>query len=377
MYLPKRKVKYNKKRHIKFSWTTRGILNSINTKNMLYKIFIQAESQNVDTYNNFKQEYINYKATLKKSIRAAKRMYYLRLFTLHKNDTKKTWCLHVINSTITNKSKSKLHCEFNLDGKIITHSDEIADAFNEYFVNIGRKLSYQIIPVHQHSHYLDNEINERIKLEVVNEDNINEVINRLKNESSYGHDEISNKIIKSAKNSLIQPLKLIINQMLMTGEFLSDLKISRVKLLFKSGDASLFLNYRPILLLPSFSKLFEYIIFKQLYTYMNDNKLFSIEQYGFRTEYSTELAALHLVNDLTKQMDTGKVHTNIYIDLSKAFDTLEYSILLDKLNYYGIRGVANNLLHSYISNGYQYVDFNGSISSTKVVDIGVPQGSIL
>ena len=74
---------------------------------------------------------------------------------------------------------------------------------------------------------------------------------------------------------------LIINQMLMTGEFPSDLKISRVKPLFKSGDASLFSNYRPISLLPPFSKIIEYIIFKQLYTYMNDNKLFSIEQYGF------------------------------------------------------------------------------------------------
>ena len=76
-------------------------------------------------------------------------------------------------------------------------------------------------------------------------------------------------------------------------------------------------------------------------------------------------------------MDSGKVPTNIYIDLSKAFDTLDHSILLDKLNDYGIRGVANNLLHSYISNKYQYVDFNGSISSTKVVDTGVPQGSNL
>ena len=76
-------------------------------------------------------------------------------------------------------------------------------------------------------------------------------------------------------------------------------------------------------------------------------------------------------------MDTGKVPTNIYIDLSKAFDTLDHSILLDKLNYYGIRGVAYNLLHSYISKRYQYVDFNGSISSTKVVHTGVPQGSIL
>ena len=110
---------------------------------------------------------------------------------------------------------------------------------------------------------------------------------------------------------------------------------------------------------------------------MNANKLFSIEQYSFQTRHSTELAALHLVNDLPKQIDTGKVPTNIYIDLSKAFDTLDHSILLDKLNYYTIRSIVNNLIHSYISNRYQYVDFNGSISSNKVVDTGVTQGSIL
>ena len=126
---------------------------------------------------------------------------------------KKNWCL--INSTITNKSKGKLQCEFDLDGKIITNSDEIADAFNEYFVNIWRKLPYQIIPVHQQRHYLDNETNKRMELEVVNENNINEAINRMKIKSSYRHDEISSKIIKSAKNALIQPLKLIINQISM------------------------------------------------------------------------------------------------------------------------------------------------------------------
>ena len=110
---------------------------------------------------------------------------------------------------------------------------------------------------------------------------------------------------------------------------------------------------------------------------MKDNKLFSLEEYDFQTRHSTELAALNLVNDLTKQIDSGEVPTNIYIDLSKAFNTLDHSILLDKLNYYGICGVANNLFHSYISNRYQYVDLNGSISSTKAVDTSVPQGSIL
>ena len=126
-----------------------------------------------------------------------------------------------------------------------------------------------------------------MKLEVVNKNNINKAINRLINKSSYSHDEISNRIIKSSKNALIQPLILIINHMLLTGEFPSDQENSRVKPLIKSGDALLFSNYRPILLLTSFSKIFEYmyIIFKQLYTsIMYDNKLFSMEQYGFEQD---------------------------------------------------------------------------------------------
>ena len=91
-----------------------------------------------------------------------------------------------------------------------------------------------------------------MKFEVVNENNINESINRLENKSSYGHDEISSKISKIAKNALIQQLMLIINQMLMTGKFPSDLKISRVKPLFKFGDTSLFSNYRPISFITAF-----------------------------------------------------------------------------------------------------------------------------
>ena len=210
-YLPKRKMKYDKNRHMQSSWMTRGILISINTKHMLYKTFLQANSQNVNLYRQLKEEYATYKTKLRKSIREAKRLHYLRLFTLHKNDIKKTW--ELINSTINNKPNSKSHCQFVLDGRTITNSGEIATAFNEYFVNIGRKLSSQIHPIHQHSHYLVSEANKCIQFEAVNESNINDAINRLKNKSSYGHDQISNKIIKHAKNVLIRPLTLIINQM--------------------------------------------------------------------------------------------------------------------------------------------------------------------
>ena len=147
--------------------------------------------------------------------------------------------------------------------------------------------------------------------------------------------------------------------------------------MFKAGDPVLISNYRPISLLPSLSKIFEHIIFRQLFDYMTDNNLFAIEQYGFRSGHSTELAALHLIDYLTKQMDVGEIPINIYIDLSKAFDTLDHTILLAKLRYYGIRGVAHKLMLNYLSHRYQYVEYNGVQSSSQHINTGVPQGSIL
>ena len=105
-----------------------------------------------------------------------------------------------------------------------------------------------------------------------------------------------------------------------------------------------------------------------------ENKLISPQQYGFRAKHSTELAALNLVDHLTYKLDNGIIPINIYIDLSKAFDTLIHSILLDKLSHYG---VAKKLLQSYLSNRHQVVDFNGSTSDTLEIKTGVPRGSVL
>ena len=142
--------------------------------------------------------------------------------------------------------------------------------------------------------------------------------------------------------------------MLHTGVFPSSLKISKIIPLHKKGDVNLLSNYRPISLLPTLSKIFERIIYNQLYTYFDNNNLLTEHQYGFRSKHSTELAAIKLIDNVKYEIDQKHTPVNIYIDLSKAFDTLNFDILLYKLRYYGVTGASFDLIKSYLTERKQY-----------------------
>ena len=165
---------------------------------------------------------------------------------------------------------------------------------------------------------------------------------------------------------------ITVNQSLTTGIFPQKLKIAKVSPLYKNSDATIIENYRPISLLTVISKNFEKVIFQQINKYFTENKLFNISQYGFRKNHSTELAAY-----ITTYMNNGDIPITIFLDLSKAFDTLNHSILLDKLKHYCIKDCALNLLNSYLSDRQQFVQINNIKSSLLPVKTGVPQGSIL
>ena len=147
--------------------------------------------------------------------------------------------------------------------------------------------------------------------------------------------------------------------------------------LFTRKTKTLFNNYRPISLLPAISKIFEKVIFQQVYHYFQEKKLFYSAQYGFRIEHSTEFAALELVDRITLNMDKMDTPIGIFLDLSKAFDTIDHEILLCKLKYYGFCGNALNLIESYLTGRQQFVQMDNTISDISSVKTGVPQGSIL
>lgn len=224
---------------------------------------------------------------------------------------------------------------------------------------------------------MTNPVINNFKFSLINKEEVIKIINKLKPKSTYGHDKISNKLLKYVKQEIASPVTAIINQSLETGMFPKLLKIAKVKPLYKKDNEKFFENYRPISILPSISKIFEKVIYNQIYDYFSKLQLLYKSQYGFRSSHSTELAALEIVNRIIIDMDNGKVPINVYLDLSKAFDTLDHDILSFKLSYYGIRGKSLQLLQSYLHDRIQYVEMDDFTSSQLPISCGVPQGSVL
>ena len=190
-----------------------------------------------------------------------------------------------------------------------------------------------------------------------------------------GHDGISARFLKRILETVTLPLTHIINQSLCIGIFPDSLKIAKVVPLFKKGDLHILDNYRPISLLPVVSKVFEKVVFNQLYQYVTNNNLIFTSQK--RTLHSTELASLEVVDRVFQHLDKGKLPLSIFLDLSEAFDTLDHYILLNKLKFYGLSNTPLKWFESYLHGRKQYADFDGIHSNTAYISTGVPQGSIL
>ena len=162
-----------------------------------------------------------------------------------------------------------------------------------------------------------------------------------------------------------------------TGIFPGKLKIAKVIPLYKKGDSTQLGNYRPISLLPSISKVFEKVVYNQLSTYLSTNQLLYGSHNGFRKQHSTETATLELVDTLLQTLDSGKLSISIFLDLSKAFDTLDHTMLINKLKHYGISGTSLNWISNYLTDREQFVQYKGTMSNTRPILTGVPQGSVL
>ena len=211
----------------------------------------------------------------------------------------------------------------------------------------------------------------------VTEKEVTEIVSGCKSKTSYGHDEITMKTVKHVIKQIVRPLTYIFNRSLITGIFPNDMKTAKVFPVFQSGDRLQFSNYRPISLLPQISKILEKIFSKRLMSFIENHHILTDGQYGFRSNHSTSLALTEFVEKVTSAIDKQESTIGVFIDLTKAFDTVDHKILLSKLQCYGIRGLALDWIKGYLANRGQYVCYNNSNSELKNIKCGVPQGSIL
>ena len=265
----------------------------------------------------------------------------------------------------------------SINKKEIFDKNCIANSFNDYFVNIGSNLAAKIPSSEKHfSDYLQ-QTNKILVNEELTMEEFESAFNSIKKNKACGFDEINLNVIKSSFNELVVPIFHIFKLSLKTGCFPDKLKIAKITPLFKSGETDLLNHYRPISVLPVFSKILERIMYNRVYKHISDNSLLYEKQFGFQKECSTEHAILQLTKEIYESFDKKQFTLGVFLDLSKAFDTVNPDILLNKLTSFGIRGSYIDWFKSYLYNRQQYIYYDNKKLKIKTVTCGVPQGSIL
>ena len=189
--------------------------------------------------------------------------------------------------------------------------------------------------------------------------------------------DIPIKLVKRSTHVISPILRKYFNILMQLGKFPDELKIGKISPIYKKDNAELFVNYRPISTLPIFGKIFERVIYNRLYSFLISKSILNENQFGFRKAHSTSHALNCSIADIKSSLEKGEHVIGIFIDLSKAFDTIDHKKLLVKLDRYGIRGRAHSLLTSYLANRTQYISVLDECSDKLLVKYGVPQGSVL
>ena len=357
-------------------WITCSIQRSIRKKQNLYKKSLKSQLA------NDLEKYKKYKNKLTSVIRSAEKIYYENKFKATEGNMRQTW--KIINTMLQDvtgsNSTSNNFKIINNQTEPLTDSFTTANYFNDFFSNIGPNLAQKFPDDNNPFSVYNTMPNPNPKSFFIEPCTSSEIINiahTLNNCKGKGLDDVSVKVIKYVINYIAGPLEKVFNKSFENGVFPSELKYSKITPVFKADDKSLVNNYRPISLLSQFSKILEKLMYSRILKFLNSHHLLHDHQYGFRDNYSTSLAIVHLIDQITQNMDNNVFSVGVFLDLSKAFDTINHKILCNKLEIYGIRGVALNWFSSYLNNRQQCVSINNILSNFKTTLCGVPQGSVL
>ena len=262
---------------------------------------------------------------------------------------------------------------------IINKPVEIANCFNDHFSTIAEKLNDKLPPSPtKFTDYLPPSNPSSMFFTPTNIVEVKRLISVLKPKLSAGVDHIPPIVLRYLPDNALNALTYIFNQSLGQGKFISEFKKAKVIPVFKNGNPKNVLNYRPVSLLSSLSKILEKTVHARLHSFININNNISQQQFGFRHKHSTNHATTLFISNIVDVFERKQLILGIFLDISKAFNTIDRSILLNKLNNYGVRGVSLNWFESYFSNRSQIVEYAGVTSSNqRNTFCSVPLGSIL
>ena len=264
------------------------------------------------------------------------------------------------------------------NGSQVNDPVKMANIFNKFFVNVGPNVDKSVSRTKKSSlDFLKDRNPNSMFLAPVTPQEIETIIRLLNIKKSIGPYSIPVFLLKILSRHIAQPLAKLVNLSFETGIFPDKLKVGKVNPLYKKGTCDNLSNYRPISILSVFSKIFEKLMYQRLYKFLELVEILYPLQFGFRENHSTTQALLSLTESIKSSIDNGKFGCGIFLDLQKAFDTVNHEILLQKLEHYGIRGNVLCWFQSYLSGRTQYVTVNGHVSDLLPITCGVPQGSVL
>ena len=372
------KIKANSKRNYLYKpWITVGLAKSCTVKNRLGVRARRARGTPNEAI--FKTEYTTYRSKLRDVQKAVKNDYFIRKFKDSKGSIKKCW--KIVNEVRCKKSNFILPDHLTDKGQLIKDRRGICSIFNNYFTSVATDLNHSkysrytgVVP--EFSSYLKATVPQTsIFLTPITSSEISIIIKELNaNKSS----DFSPRVLKLYNQLFSIILSDLLNNCMSQGVFPDELKIAKVLPLFKAGDMNTVSNYRPISILPIFSKIYEKLIHKRLNSFFEKHNILYEGQFGFRKGRSTNHALNTSVTNIINSISLKYKTMGIFVDFSKAFDTINHNILLKKLGYYGIRGVALDLMTDYLRNRKQYVYLDQTtFSELNIITTGVPQGSVL
>lgn len=352
------------------AWITKGLSISCNKKQDLYNK-LRRDPHNINLNNKYK----NYCKHLKIILKKAKNNYDKKVIESHKKDSRKLW--NYINTKIGKKKKKSVIIEkLNVQGNCTQDKKKIANHMNHFFNNIGNELASKITK-DKSFNYTEERRENSLFFTPVSQKEISTIINKLKKKAAGGIDNISSSVLQKISPFITNPLTKIINKCFEEGVCPRHFKQAEIIPIYKSGDKFESTNYRPISLIPNLAKIFEKAVKCRLNSFFKKYNIINKEQFGFVEKKSTTDALGSITEHIYNNLDKSKPTIAIFLDLAKAFDTVNHEILLRKLNNIGVRGNANKLIRSYLTDRTQVVKIKDETSSQRVISCGVPQGSIL